>query len=431
MKIKKRIAALALAGAMVAGGLAFAQSALAAPISGGTLTITPTSGNVNTDVVFLNSLQTNVGGPAGFRTISGLFVYQAGVKIGSIATVRTPSTPSTYGTFGLDGNAGFADRSISPTNNFVSNKLLNDVALSGLVSGQFELRNYWFASATTPDYANDPYVSLQMTYNSTTGAWSVYAAPIATTVSLTAGASGTTVSLSATVKKASDSSTATAAVGNIVFKDGSTTVATVAVASGVASTSLVGVSNGSHTYTAQFAPTDSVYDTSTSGGATVTVGGVTGTTTINVTIPTGVGSLTLTGVPTSVNLGTAVLGGGTLNASGTLGPITVTDTRQLGYPAWSLTGQVGDFSDGTHTLNGKYLGWTPALSGTGNAGVAGPAVAAGTGNGNTGLKTVSVLASGSPVDGVPTTAVSAALALAAPANTPAGAYSATLTVTLI
>ncbi len=429
MTIKKKIAAIALAAAVIGGGIGGATAAQAAPIAGGTITISPTSGNVNTDSVFLNSIDVSVGGPVGFRNLSGTFAFQGGVNMGAISIARTPSMLAEYGTSGLDGNPAHLDRSISPTNGYVSDKLINATD-TPLVSGQFELRYYYFASTTSPNY-NDPYVAIQMTYDATSGAWSVFTPAIATTVSLTAGASGTTVNLSATVKKASDGTTATAAAGNVVFKEGTTTVATVPVTSGAAAASLTGVANGSHSYTATFVPSNATYGTSTSAAASVQVGGIQQTTTINVTIPSGVGTLTLTGVPASVNLGTAVLGGGTLNASGTLGPLTVSDTRQLDYPAWSLTGQVGNFSDGSHTLDGKYLGWTPALSGTGNAGTAGAAVAAGTGNGNTGLKTVSILASGSPTDGVPNTAVTAALALAAPANTPAGAYSATLTVTLI
>ena len=421
MNITKKVAALAVAGAMVVGGLVVAQSASAAQIAG-TITISPTSGNVNTDVNFLNSIDVSVGAPSGFQALGGTFIYQGGVEKGNIAQARNTSMTSSAGTNGLDGNPAHLDRVIIPTNTFLSSKLLNDPSLN-LATGQFELRWYYFASSTSPNRATDPYVKLDMTYDATSGAWSVYTPAVATTVSLTAGATGSTVNLAATVKKP-DLSTASDATGNILFLEGATTVATVPVASGVASASLTGVADGSHTYTAQFVPTGSVYAGSTSSSATVQVGGITATSTINVTVPSGVGTLTLTGVSSSVNLGTAALSGGTLNASGNLVAV-VTDTRQTDYPAWSLTGVVGNFSDGTHTLDGKYLGWTPSATGVGTAGAAVlPA------NPN-GLKTISTLATGAPSTSGTVTNASAVLQLKAPSNTPAGAYSATLTLTLI
>ena len=421
MNITKKVAALAVAGAMVVGGLVVAQSASAAQIAG-TITISPTSGNVNTDVNFLNSIDVSVGAPSGFQALGGTFIYQGGVEKGNIAQARNTSMTSSAGTNGLDGNPAHLDRVIIPTNTFLSSKLLNDPSLN-LATGQFELRWYYFASSTSPNRATDPYVKLDMTYDATSGAWSVYTPAVATTVSLTAGATGSTVNLAATVKKP-DLSTASDATGNILFLEGATTVATVPVASGVANASLTGVADGSHTYTAQFVPPGSVYAGSTSSSATVQVGGITATSTINVTVPSGVGTLTLTGVSSSVNLGTAALSGGTLNASGNLVAV-VTDTRQTDYPAWSLTGVVGNFSDGTHTLDGKYLGWTPSATGVGTAGAAVlPA------NPN-GLKTISTLATGAPSTSGTVTNASAVLQLKAPSNTPAGAYSATLTLTLI
>ncbi len=430
MRISKKIAALAIAGAMVVGVLGAAQTAQAAQIAG-TITITPTSGNVNTDVNFFNSMAVSVGATAPYNLLSGTFVYQGGVEVGSVAQARSSSQVSTSGTNGLDGQPAFMDRSITPTNTFLSSKLLNDPTLSTLVSGPFELRYYYFASKTSPNRATDPYVKLDMTYNTTTGAWGLPAAPaITTNVSLTAGASGTTVSLGATVQKLSDSSTATAAAGSVVFNEGSTTVATVAVASGVASASLTGVSYGTHSYTAQFVPSDAVYATSTSATSTVQVGGSSSPSTVTTTIPSGVGTLTLTGVSSTVSLGTATLSAGTLNASGSLAAV-VTDSRQLDYPSWSLTGQVGDFTVGAKTLLGKYLGWTPAVSGSAGGSVAGALVLPAVAVGDLGLKAISQLASGSPSSAGTVTNAAAVLQLKAPSNTPAGAYSATLTLTLI
>ncbi len=442
MKIFKKIASVAVATAIVATGVfVSAAPAMAAPIAGATLTITPTSGNVNTDTYFLNSIAASAAAPVGYRALGGTVIFQDGVRLGAISSSRTTAMPSTAGTNGLDGNTPvFMDRSISPTNNFVSSRLLNDPFLSNLVpgglhTGEFELRFYYFASSTAPDY-NDPYISLTLEYNATTGAWGLPAAPaIATTVALTASitANAGEVALAATVKDGA--ATATAAAGNIVFKEGTTIVASVAVASGEANALLTGIADGAHTYTAEFVPSDAVYAGSVSGNATVNLGspapqGVN----IQVAIPAGVGTLTLTGVSTTVNMGTATLAGGTLNATGTVNAV-VTDTRQLEYPAWNLTGQVGNFTSGAKVLAGKYLGWTPAVTGdsvfTGaGTSVAGAVVQPDPGTAN-GLASSRTFASGQPNETGTVTNASALLQLKAPSNTPAGAYSATLTLTLI
>jgi Bacterial Ig-like domain (group 3) len=425
MKINQKMGALALAGAVIAGVFAGGVQAAQADVLAGTITISPTSGNVNTDVNFLDSIAVSVGAPVGYRALGGTVIFQGGVNHGAISQTRNTSMPSTSGTNGLDGNPAFMDRSITPTNTFVSSKLLNQLT-NPIATGNFELRFYYFANAQAPDYVNDKYVSLTMTYDATTGAWGLPAAPaITTTTSLTAGATASTVTLTATVKDGA--ATATAAAGSVVFKEGTTTVATVAVASGVATASLPGVANGQHSYTAEFQPSNGVYSGSISAPASVQVGGITATSTITTTIPTGVGTLTLTGVTSTVALGTAALTGGTLNASGTLNAV-VTDSRQLDYPAWSLTGQVGDFTAGTKTLSGKYLGWTPSATGVGTAGA--PVLPAATLVDN-GLKAISSLATGAPSSSGTVTNASALLQLKAPANTPAGSYAATLTLTLI
>ncbi len=170
MNITKKIAALAVTGALLVTGLSVAQSAQAARIPG-TITVTPTSGNAS-DTIFLNSIAVSVGAPQGFRAISGTFVYQDGFELGSIANLRDGSMAEAAGTDGLDGLPVFMDRSIIPTNNFVSNKRLDQLLLP-LVTGDFELRFYYFANSGNPDRVTDPYVKLDMTYNSVTGAWAV------------------------------------------------------------------------------------------------------------------------------------------------------------------------------------------------------------------------------------------------------------------
>ncbi len=437
MNISKKIAALAVAGAILASGALVASSAQAAPLAGATLSITPTSGNVNTDVNFLNSLDINVTAPAGFQASGGTFVYQNGVEMGNISISRNAGMASTNGTSGLDGSLTHLDRLINPTNNFLSSKLLNQLT-TPLVTGQFELRSYYFASATAPNRATDPYAALTMTYDATTGAWAVFVPATATTVSLTAGttANAGEVALSASVKDAGGINVLTGVTGSITFNEGATPVGTVVVANGVASTTLTGVANGIHTYTATFTPTGSVYAGSTSGTASVTLGAITAPgstgTTVTTSIPdtTAANILTLSGVTSSVALGTATLQNGVLFAQGTTNAV-VTDTRQLDKAGWTLTGQISDFArtGGGIPLSGSYLGWVPSVSGSATNSVAGAAVQPAPTSVN-GLKTVSTWATGSPFAGGTVTNAAANLQLKAPTNTPNGAYTATLTVTL-
>jgi hypothetical protein len=435
MRINKKIAALAVASALILAGLSAAQAAQADQIPG-TITITPTSGNAS-DTFFITSVATSVGAPVGYRNASTSQIFQGGVLKGNISNLRLTSMASTYGTNGLDGNPAYLDRSVTSTNNYVSNKSLGAI-VSPLVTGNFEYRYYYHALSTSLDLVNDKYLSLTLYYDAATGNWGPPVVLTPTTTSLTASAAGTTVTLNATVK---NGAATVATTGNIVFSEGATVVATVPATAGVATATLSGVANGSHTYTAAFAG-DATFAASASGNASVGVGllGPVDATSgpgslspnVIVTIPNNVGTLTLSGVTSVVDLGTAVLGGGTLNASGTLAAV-VTDTRQLDKAPWNLTGQVGDFTSGAKVLSGKYLGWTPAIAaGTTALGSTAGAVVFPAPATTLGLKAVgSILVNGYPdVTGTVTNA-SALLQLKAPSNTPAGNYSALLTLTLV
>ena len=428
MKLMKKAASVALASALVVVGLSAAQPALADEIPG-TITITPTSGNVS-DQFFLQSVATSVGAPVGFRAASTSQIFQNGVLVGNISNLRTTSMAVTAGTNGLDGNPAFMDRSTITTNNFVSNKQLNNAALSTLTSGVFEYRYYFHASSTSLDLVNDKYLSLDLTYNATTGAW----------VDPSCGHVDEHLAyrerLGHETSPSRRRSPPRAPPGNVVFREGATTVATVANAAGAVSTTLTGVSDGAHSYTAEFVPTDSVAFTgSTSGTASVTVGSqpapvtVTGDITVQVAQGAGNGALVLTASSLTSNLGSVAASGGTLNASGTVTAV-VDDSRQAGSAAFSLTGQVSDFTAaGGLVLSSSYLGWTPTVTGVGTAGatVAPSSLATG------GLKVARVWATGTPsaADPQPTTTnASALLLLQAPLNTAAGNYSALLTVTL-
>jgi hypothetical protein len=445
--ISRRIAAIAVVGAVVFGGLSMAQAA-SADVMPGTIqlhgpmlnvtTIGPViTGGSLTDSPAFYGITTSVGCPAGYQGRSDTAMFQNGVRLGNVSNARLASTTA-YGHTGLDGQPIAMDDtySIPNTSAFVNNTPFGTLTNgSSLVSGAWELRVYCSALSTSVNYTTDKYFVLPMTADTTAGTWSVYTAPAVkanTTVSLTGAAQADkSVLLTGTVKDATPA-TATGAVGAVKFFDGSNAlIGSGTVASGVGTFTTAVLPVGTYTFTAQFiGSSDPAYnDSSVSAVVTVVISSNVAPVNITVAIPSGVGSLTLTGVASSVNLGTAALNGGVLTASGALPTVTVTDTRQLGSAAWSLTGITTDFTAGSKTLDGKYLGWTPStVDSATNAGTIGAAVVAGAANG---LKTAAILASGSPVDQKTTTKVGATLNLAAPANTPAGAYSATLTLTLV
>ena len=273
-------------------------------------------------------------------------------------------------------------------------------------------------------------------------------APVSYTITAPAQATTTTLSSSPANPTTSDvvSLTATvtpsAATGQVVFQEGATTVGTANVAGGTASISLVGLSAGSHTYTASFTPNTSAYLASTAAAYSITVStSTTPTATENITTVVAAGTLTITAGGT-VNLGT--LG---LNASNSLlvtaapvdiNTVTVTDTRS-GNLGWNVNGVVTDFANATGgQINSENLGWTPRVvsqqptqSVTAGAVVApGSGVAVGATTG-AGLKTSRLLASAATGGSLGTAELTAALVLQAPTSTTAGVYNATLTLTAV
>jgi len=151
------------------------------------------------------------------------------------------------------------------------------------------------------------------------------------------------------------------------------------------------------------------------------------------TAPVEPGALTwsIDGGAGAINLGTAVATPTGFLATGALRTIAVTDTR-AGSPAWSLTGQVGDFttSDGTLSFGGQALGWTPAVSANTVDAVAGTVVTPGTAQ-DDGLRSSATLAWSAAGHAPGSVTADAALRLLAPAGTPAGSYTATLTLTAL
>jgi hypothetical protein len=144
------------------------------------------------------------------------------------------------------------------------------------------------------------------------------------------------------------------------------------------------------------------------------------------------GGLTISVAGTTVTLPASTLSpdGTTLLTTGPINNVTVTDLR-LGNIGWNARGQVGDFTGPAGaTIAGSALGWTPSLvsASSGQTATAGGTVAPNIGQG---LKATSTLGS-SPSGASRGTAVfGAGLELRAPTTTPAGTYTATLTLTVI
>ncbi|NQX26216.1 hypothetical protein HQQ81_02490 [Microbacteriaceae bacterium VKM Ac-2854] len=131
----------------------------------------------------------------------------------------------------------------------------------------------------------------------------------------------------------------------------------------------------------------------------------------------------------AVSLGTAVQAGSTFTAAGALNTITVTDTRAGGTSpyTWSVSGSVSDFASASGGFSAGYLGWTPSVSNAGTGVTAGSAVAS-TLQSGAGLAESATLASSTAAASAD---VDAALSLVLPTTTPAGNYSATLTITAL
>ena len=257
----------------------------------------------------------------------------------------------------------------------------------------------------------------------------------ATTTTLTAAASGADLVLTAAVTPA-------AAAGQVTFKDGGTTLGTAAVSSGTASYTVTAPAQGAHSFTADFAPTDTAAYLVSSGSLSVTLALDLATGQLVLTVPaapTGTGSLTFA-VPfdTPVQLvGTRSDDNTRVTATGTFPTVTVTDTRSDDLlTGWEVNAQASDFTGTAGTIGAKYLGWVPSTSATPDAGS--PLV---TQNGATvvsfldnvasaGLSVSSTLGRAA-TPGRGTATLGAPLNLAIPGSTPEGSYTSTVTVTLV
>ncbi|WP_345752532.1 HtaA domain-containing protein [Microbacterium rhizophilus] len=122
------------------------------------------------------------------------------------------------------------------------------------------------------------------------------------------------------------------------------------------------------------------------------------------------------------DLGTASQSGDSFVASGALNTIVVTDTRTGGDEdyGWSLSGSVSDFTSGAGSFDASHLGWTPSVTASSAAVTPGGASAD--------LSASRLLAESTDAASAE---VGATLDLQIPADTAAGDYRATVTITAI
>ncbi len=274
--------------------------------------------------------------------------------------------------------------------------------------------------------------------------WSIPRAPFpgggqsaaATTTSLAATAQGRDLTLTATVAPGG-------ATGTVTFTEGGTTLGTAPVADGTATLTVTAPAAGPHTYAAAFTPADATAFAASQGTTTVTVGLDSGSGQIVVTVPAAPevdGALTFTvpfGTPVAL-AGTRAVDNSRVAAAGAFPTVTVTDTRRDGLlTGWEVNAQASDFIGTAGTVGAKYLGWTPATptmqkeAGSGLVAQAGPPVASVLDSSTSAGLGASSLLGRAQTPGRGTTTLDAALALAIPGSTAEGAYTSTVTVTLV
>ena len=389
-----------------------------------------------------DSVTTSTGCPEGFRESSRTFIVSPD---GTETSAALPRTSQTAPAFGLQGNPMdlFGTRASNwealteatlPTglNKFV-------VTCDALVDG--------VRPATTDPIGDAKYFVAYLQVDRAAESWTQVPAPTVPVVKVTPTVAFTTatanadgsVTLTATVS--GDAGVATNATGVVSISgsySGLTTPVSgeAAVSAGVATwTTPVLDAGQTYSFTAGYTANGDTKYTDSAANATTTVITVAEptppqNTDITVTIPESATGLKFTMTPGAVALNQAALDGTSYVATGSLGEVTVSDNRTTRI-AWTLSGNATDFvnaADATQTIAASSLGWKPALVGATNAGAAGIEVIAGASGGLTADTPLAQATAGlSTAD----TTINAGITLKAPADSAAGDYSATLTLTLI
>ncbi|SEM92560.1 hypothetical protein [Cryobacterium luteum] len=298
----------------------------------------------------------------------------------------------------------------------------------------------------TDSFADSKYFLVTLDVNVAAKSWTVVANPVneaKLTPSIaftktTANADGS-VTLTSTVS--AGAGVATDATGVVSISGNYSGLATpvsgeAAVSAGVATwRTPVLDADRTYTFTAGYTAKGDTKYTDSAVNATTTVTTVAGptppqNTAITVTIPASATGLKFTMTPGAVALNQAALDGTSYVATGSLGQVTVSDNRRA-RTAWTLSGNSTNFvntADATQTIAATSLGWKPALVGATNAGTAGIEVIAGASGG---LSASTPLAQAAAGVSTADTTINAGITLKAPADSAAGVYSATLTLTLI
>lgn len=380
-------------------------------------------------------VKTNTGCPVGYRASSRTFIVTAGKLETPAAVMRQGNAATTLWGFQGNGMTLNSDRasswgSLSATQNpdGTNAYVVTCDAPSSASGGN---------PTNSNPIGNSKYFVLFYQVSSSGTHWEVTTDPrpaalTATTTTLAAsGVTAAAATLTATVAP-------TAATGTVQFKQAGVAIGSpVAVTNGTASYSVSGLSaSTTYGFTAEYSG-DTAYAASASASTSVTTVAAaadSSSSSVNVTVPT-VTPTTPTGLKISVKPGSTIAltgaatrtQGAAWSATGSLGNVTVNDDRRVAGAAWTLSGKVTAFTSGSNTVAASNLGWAPAkVSGAGDAG---SAVTAGS---NGGLSTDQPLAAGTgTTDANVITTVGAGLTLAVPADSAAGDYTATLTLTLI
>ena len=188
-----------------------------------------------------------------------------GQSVTFTATVQTNSPTGTA--TAATGNVVFKDGGTPVFTNSSPSSGVFTYTTSGLTAG-----THTFTAVYSGDsnYATSTSTATNQIVNSTvaTTTTALGSAPNPSTV-------GQSVTFTATVQTNSPTGTATAATGNVVFKDNGTTVYTGSIANGVATYTTSGLTAGTHAFTAVYSG-DSNYATSTSAATNQTVNAASG-----------------------------------------------------------------------------------------------------------------------------------------------------------